>query len=284
MKSVLFTVPVLLLVFSVAGWSSTGHVFLTGHDPDYHASAGGNTAGAQHIIQDGINFADGGTFVRALLVTDLRNPGGDQSDSRLGMNAAGYTGLYDIADYGSGTLGVLDLHTVDFSLYSVVVIASDYGGWLRQDELDILNARRTDLGNYLFGGGGLVAFAEGGDRATGGDPSIYPGTSHDRYGYLPAIVSSAALNQSESGVTVTSFGASLGLTAGDVNGNASHNIFTNTAGLNVVDNDAAGDILSLAGDYTPSLSQTPEPSTISLLAIGLIAGIGRLRKKNKLEV
>ena len=38
--------------------------------------------------------------------------------------------------------GVLDLRTVDFGSYDVVVAASDFGGWLRQSELDILNADR----------------------------------------------------------------------------------------------------------------------------------------------
>ncbi len=254
-------------------------MFLTGHDPDYHAFAGSNTLGAQTIIQSAINYASGGTLNSILLITDLRNPNGDQSDPRSGMNAAGYTGMYDVADYGSGTAGVLDLNTVNFSNYSVIVVASDYGGWLRQDELNILNARRVDLGNYLGNGGGLVAFAEGGDRNTGGDPNIYPGTSTDRFGYLPAIVSSQALNQSEIGVTTTAFGNSIGITDTDVNGNASHNIFLNTQGLNIVDKDAAGDILTLAGEYSPKLSQTPEPSSMLLLAFGAVSAIGIRRRK-----
>ena len=31
-------------------------IFLTGHDPDFHAFVGGNAAGAQHINQRAIDF------------------------------------------------------------------------------------------------------------------------------------------------------------------------------------------------------------------------------------
>ncbi|MCA1656209.1 MAG: Ig-like domain-containing protein, partial [Actinobacteria bacterium] len=132
-----------------------GRVFVTGHDPDFHATAG-NQAGAQHIIQAGVRFVTFGVAQpRLLLVTDLRDPGSQYRDPRAGMTAAGYT--YDVADYGSGTAGVLDLHGVDFSKYDAVVVASDYGGFLHQDELDILNARQADIAAYTASGGGLVA-------------------------------------------------------------------------------------------------------------------------------
>ncbi len=215
-----------------------GGVYITGHDPDYHAYAGGNAAGAQNILKRAINWV---TFGKAnpkiLLVTDLRNPGGDESDPRNGLTAAGFT--YDIADDGSSG-SALDLHTVDFTKYSVVVVASDYGGWLRQEELDILKARSADVISYINGGGGLVALAECGCRGNG------TGTTHDRFGFLPSVVSSAALNQGESGFTLTSTGTEMGLATSDINGNASHNIFTAGGGLDTVDLDSAGHIISLA--------------------------------------
>ena len=64
---------------------------------------------------------------------------------------------------------------------------------------------------------------------------------------MAAIVTSVNVDQSESGFTVTPFGASLGLTNADVNGNASHAVFTGINGFSVVDQDAAGRILSIAG-------------------------------------
>jgi hypothetical protein len=67
------------------------------------------------------------------------------------------------------------------------------------------------------------------------------------YAFIPTIVSSVNVDQGESGFTVTAFGTSLGLTNADVNGNASHTVFTGINGFTVVDVDAAGRILSIAG-------------------------------------
>lgn len=263
--------------------SRAGQIFVTGHDPDYHAFQGGNTTGAQHIIQDAIKFVTNNVSnPKLLLVTDLRNPGGDQSDPRFGMNASGFAGKYDVADYGSGTLGVLNLNTVNFSAYDAIVVASDYGGWLRQDELDILNSRTSDIINYLNAGGGLFAMAEGGDRAV--PPGTYAETTHDRYGYLPFLVTSAALNQTEVGNTVTAFGQSLGLVASDINGNASHNIFTSTGGMNIVDKDSSGDILSLAvQSQISSGGVVPEPASVTLLSLGSLAFLARAYRSRRRE-
>lgn len=179
-----------------------------------------------------------------------------------------------MADYGSGTPGVLNVNTVNFSNYNAIVIASDFGGWLRQRELSALNARSTDIINYLNGGGGLYAMAESGPP--------FGLTTSGQFGYLPFVVSSVALNQTESGNTVTPFGASLGLSNSNINGNASHNIFGGTFGLNVVDMDPAGDILSLAGTGNVSVIGvgTPEPATLTLLGIGIagMAGYGWRRR------
>ena len=99
-------------------------------------------------------------------------------------------------------------------------------------------------------------------------------------------MSSTSFNQTETGITVTPFGLTLGLTNSDVNGNFSHNIFSNTGGLNVVDRDSQGNILTLAGrgQVTPGGGITnpiPEPSTILLFGSGL-AGLAAWRyRKSK---
>lgn len=221
--------------------STPGGIFITGHDADHHAYRGGNALGAQHILQRAIDYVTfGKQNPQVLLVTDVQSPGGDETDPRLGMNSSGFT-AYDVADHGSGTSGILDLHTVNFADYDVIVVASDFGGWLRQDELDVLNARAADILDYINGGGGIVVLNESGNRSSG-----YPGTSHDRYGFLPFIVSSIPLNLTESGLTVTEAGAAMGLVDSDVNGNYSHSIFESSDGMDIIDIDPLGRILSLA--------------------------------------
>ena len=74
----------------------------------------------------------------------------------------------------------LDLAEVDFDNYDVIIVASDYGGWLRQDELDILNDRADDVVDFVNAGGGLIALAESGDR-TADSAAVYTGTTTDRY-------------------------------------------------------------------------------------------------------
>jgi len=67
-----------------------------------------------------------------------------------------------------------------------------------------------------------------------GRTSLTPDGEH--VGYLPLIVASAAFDRSEVGnTTTTAFAASLGLSNSDVNGNPSHDIFTGTGGMSIVD-------------------------------------------------
>ncbi|HEY3367367.1 MAG TPA: hypothetical protein VGK74_20105 [Symbiobacteriaceae bacterium] len=261
LQGLLLSALLVLALLPTARAATPGGVFVTGHDPDYHAQRGSNAAGAQRIIQKAIGYV---TYNKVnphvLLVEDLTNPGGDQSRATFGMTAAGYT--YDLADYGSGAAGTLDLHTVNFSLYDVVVVASDYGSWLAQRELDVLNSRSADLINYVNAGGGIVAFSEAGNRGNG------TGTTHDRFKFLPFLVSEVALSQWEVGQTVTPAGAALGLTNADINDNASHSYFSATGGMDVIDVDPQGHYISLAtrgslispvGNCTPTPSVTWNP-------------------------
>src|SRR5262249_9174879 len=148
----------------------------------------------------------------------------------------------------------------------------------RQEELDILVARDSQLFSYINAGGGLVAFAESG-------PPLPGLLLHNAFGYLPFLVTSAQKNQAEVGNTLTAFGASLGLTDAAINGNASHNVFTATGGMNIVDNDSQGQILSLAfsGRIGPG-GVVPEPATMCLALVGAITGTPLFLRRESLRV
>ncbi|HVL39283.1 MAG TPA: hypothetical protein VM328_07815 [Fimbriimonadaceae bacterium] len=220
-----------------------GGLFVTGHDPDFHAQAG-NTTGARNLINRALDFVTDGignnsnAVGNILLVTHrfASGPGG-HLDPLAGMLASGPYSI-TMADDGSAGGGVLNLATVNFSLFDAVVVASDFGGWLTQGELNILNARSMDIINYINGGGGVVAFAESGLGAHL--------TTSGHWGWLPFLVSGHAHDQVEAGFTVTPFGLSLGITPADVNGNFSHNYFLTTGGMNVIDYDGSGRVMSLA--------------------------------------
>lgn len=226
-----------------------GGVVVTGHDPDYHAARGGNATGAQDLLRRAVAYATRAARApRMLLITDLRDPGGDNRDPRLGLAAAGFSG-FDVADtVGAGD--VHDVHDVDFRRYDVIIVASDYGGWLREDETAVLAARRRELLRFVRRGGGLVVLAESGGRPTGGDPAIHPGITSGRLAFLPALARLATpVNQREVGFTLTPAGLAMGLVPDDVNGdppNVSHVVFTGDAGYDVIDRDAAGRIVTLA--------------------------------------
>lgn len=260
--------------------AAAGAIFLTGHDPDFHAKLGANQTGARNINSTAIDFVTDAAFNpftaggigKFLFVESKISPPSGHTDGVGGIVATGFTAGTDFEHHDASTLGdELDLLGTK---YNAVVVASDFGGVLTQAELDILNARSSDIIDFLNDGGGLYAMAEGNSGA-----GLTPDGGH--FGFLPFVVASAALNQPEVGNTVTTFGSSLGLTDNDVNGNASHNIFNGTFGLKTVDLDSSGNILSLAGrgqvDSGTGVTPIPVPGTALLLGFAL-AGLGVLRR------
>jgi hypothetical protein len=256
-----------------------GSIFLTGHDPDFHATLGGNTAGARNITNAAIDFVtdplfnpfSAGGVNTFLFVESSISPPGGHTVGLNGITAAGYVQGTDFVHADASTLDA-QLHLLG-TVYNAIVIASDFGGILTQAELNVLNADAALIRAFIEAGGGLYAMAESGLGAGL--------TTSGQYGYLPFVTSAAALNQSEVGNTVTAFGSSLGLNNSDVNGNASHNIFTSSLPLAVVDLDAAGRVLSIAGrlDVIPP-APVPEPATMVLLSTGLLT-TRLLRRKRR---
>ncbi len=233
-----------------------------------------NGAGPQHIVQKSIGFVTNHKVnPKILFVTDTNYIGLDSTDTRPGLVASGYP-TFDLADDGSSFMNV---STVNFSNYDAVIIASSGGGLLHQSELDKLNARASDIVDYINGGGGLVAFAESDE---------YPGgTTHDLYGFLPFVVAANSLPQGESTFRVTAFGASIGETDADVESAFAHNTFAQTGGMNVVDRDnfGNGNIISLAfyGKIGLTGPQVPEPGSMAYGVIGLSTVGLLLRRRRK---
>lgn len=247
-----------------------GSIFLTGHDPDFHASRGGNLAGARRFNQLAIGFVNDPAFNpyvaptggRFLFVESRISVPTGHTIGKNGIVASGYTeGVhFDHADASQLNAALNGLGTT----YSAIVVASDFGGILTQAELNILNSRSTDIANFINTGGGIYAMAQSGSGAGL--------TTSGHFGFIPRLVAGATLNQNETGFTVSGFGASIGFTTNEVNGNASHNIFTSFGGLTPVDYDAVGNVMSVAGrDIVPS------PGGLALLALGGIVVTRRRR-------
>lgn len=285
-KLILFAASSALVVFSATG-TLAGSVFLTGHDPDFHAATPGgavdsvgavnlNNTAISYILDAGFNdVVAGGTSKFLFVESSINTPNGHRV-GETGIIASGYVAGTDYEKHGASTLSSqLDLLGTK---YAGIVIASDFGGLLTQAELNILNDRSADIIKFLnTDNGGLYAMAESGKGAgltTGG-----------WYDFLPFVVSSSPANQSESGSTVTAFGSSLGLTDRDISSNFSHNVFNAASGLAIVDVDSQQRILSLAGRGTlntsTGLAPVPLPATAWMLisGFGLLAGAKRRRRK-----
>ena len=250
-----------------------GSIFLVGHDPDFHANQGANDVGAQRINQVAIGFVQDPLFnpfvagaPKFLLVESMQPPPPGNIDGELGIAASGYVAGTDYDRHDALTLNAALDQLGQAGGYSAIVVGSDHGGMLTQAELNILNARVADIAAFVDAGGGLYAMAEGNNG---------PGTTPDGgwFGFVPGLLSSTAFNEPEGGNTVTPFGASLGLSDNDVNGNFSHNIFPFIGGLTAVGLNANGDVLSAAGRIG-----IPAPGAAAVLALGGAVAARRRRR------
>lgn len=256
--------------------SQAGPVFLTGHDPDFHAQ---DSTGASNLLRESLNFVTGGSYSggvkRFLFVeSDIPTPSGH----RIGENGLNALGLAEGVNYDEvDAAGLAAL--ANFKGYSAIVVASDFGGLLGDAEIRGLTARKADIAAFVNAGGGLAAYAECGVGFSNCNPDLVNATT-PLFGFVPIGVSSV---NTTSPYTVTPYGASLGLTDADVN-DPTHNSFLPVSGLNVVDHDAAGIPTTYAGNVTIGGGGfgVPEPGTWAFMVLGFGAMGAALRSRRRL--
>ena len=268
-----------VVTFARPGHAGPGGVWVTGHDPEASASVGQNAAGAQRQLELAMAFVAQDTVApRLLVVTRERENYFSPAWPEAGLASIGLPRIaYDEAGaHPSGAM--LDLYTVDFNNYDIVLVVSDEPGPLSQSELDVLRVRSNDLRLFVNAGGSIIASAESGLRPDGVDQ-----VRTNLFGFLSLPGSPVPTQQAGTGNVITAAGAQIGLTNADVNGDPTWVTFAASGAMNVVEVDSQGRILTLAArdqslrssgtpTNNPPMVIVPPPSYVHLDQAARLAG------------
>lgn len=275
MRESKFVLSALALLVSI--WATekadAGSIFLTGHDPDFHAQG---SVGAQNLLNAGLSFVTGGAYTdtttKFLWVESFLSPTTGHLVGEDGLNAIGLANgvHYDWVDAAG-------FASVNLANYEAIAIASSFGGMLTQAELDALIARKTDIKDFVNAGNGLLALAEC-SPTSGFCKADTLGPTPDLFGFLPVTVTSVATH---SPYSLTPAGAALfpSLTDPDMN-DPTHNSFGAVGGLTVIDTDSLGTPTTLAGNVRITDGGfAPEPGTAGLLTLCLAGWLSARRRR-----
>lgn len=277
MRINLLAAGVALTAAMFASQAQAGKVYLTGHDPDFHAQG---QASGQLQLNVALNYVTNGTYndgVHKFLFVESElapTPG-----HLIGENGLGAIGLTEGVNYDEvDAAGLAALPS--FKGYSAIVVASSFGGMLTDAEIRELVVLKGKIATFVNGGGGLAAFAECavGNPACNAD-LVTPTTP--LFGFVPVTATSV---DTVAPYKVTPFGAGLGLTDAAVSDCCTHNSFLDSAGLNIVDVDQLGTPTTLAGSVsiTGGGFGVPEPATWALMLVGF-GGLGvALRSRRRM--
>lgn len=250
--------------------AEAGPIFLTGHDPDFHAQ---DSSGARNLLRAGLNYVTGGTYndnVHKFLWVESRLPlTSGYRFGELGLNALGL-----VLGVNYDRVNAAELATVNLSNYTAIAVASAYGGNLRRAELDALIARKDDVKNFVNGGRGLLALSEG-------SQSGFSGSNPPYFGFLPITISTIPDSPPFS-VTPAGAAAPFGLVDGDVN-DPTHNSFGLLAGLTPLDRDRSSNATTLAGNVRigdNGFLAIPEPASLVLFAAAGASGLLLRRRRD----
>ena len=259
----------------VGSIASAGPIFLTGHDPDFHAQL---EVGARNLLTSGIAFVTGGTYVQGTTFAGASTQGSQflWVESRIptpgghliGKNGLSAIGLSEGTDFTHvNAAEFLALTEAQLGSYSAIAVASSFGGLLTRAELDALTSRSGDIANFINNGGGLFASSE---CYPCGSNLLAGATAPSLFGFLPISVTSI-LNVAPYAVTAEGASGPYLLQNGDLQ-SPTHNAFGETGGLTVLDRDANGNATTLAGNFNITgggFVPVPEPGTLLLSILGI---------------
>lgn len=212
-----------------------GNLWVTGHDTDFHCSAGAPNPGAScNYLKVAVTFVIRGTSTLPILALDHGTEVATAISNAFGSSAP----TVDIVDPRSGFASLPLVDSQNKPLYSAIIVASDItcGGCDNNNsqgdtpDSNAINARALALLTYYVAGGGILALA-GAENI-----SVF-------YNFLPV---SATGITTTSPYTITHAGLSFGLIEGsDDNCCITHNSFDlpgagSDRSLTVLETDGAG--------------------------------------------